>query len=140
MGRVDAVFEKWEADFGRTYVLGDDPEKKALVAVLEPIWQRVKARFDERPDMSGEELYKIAQEETAKEGYDWGAPIAGHIVGNFPHERIPRDKISLYIADGNAGTMAAAGKDGHKRHWILEIHARDKQGRYQGFYQQLLTL
>ncbi|BEI84640.1 hypothetical protein CcaverHIS002_0500410 [Cutaneotrichosporon cavernicola] len=134
------VFEKWEADFGRTYVLGDDPEKKAMVAALEPIWQRIKARFDARPDMSGEELYKIAQEETAKDGYDWGAPIAGHIVGHFPHERIPRDKISLYIADGNGSTMASTGKNGHKRHWILEIHARDKQGRYQGFFEQLLTL
>ncbi|CAK9779435.1 Creatinase/aminopeptidase [Cutaneotrichosporon oleaginosum] len=134
------VFEQWEADFGRTYVLGDDPEKRALVDALEPLWQRVKARYTAQPDMSGEELYRIAQEETERAGYDWGAPIAGHIVGQFPHERIPRDKIALYIAEGNGDTMAKAGKNGHRRHWILEIHARDKLGRYQGFFEQLLTV
>lgn len=134
------VFEKWEADFGRTYVLGDDPEKKALTDALEPIWIKVKARFDERPTMTGEELYAIAKAEVEAAGYDFGAPIAGHIVGCFPHERIPQDKLTLYIAEGSDGSMDVVGKNGHKRHWILEIHARDKKGRYQGFYEQLLTL
>lgn len=134
------VFEKWEADFGRTYVLGDDPEKCRLRDVLEPVWKRVKARYDARPDMTGEELFGIAKAEVEAEGYDWGAPIAGHIVGCFPHERIPRDKLTLYIAEGSDKSMDVVGKNGHKRHWILEIHARDKQGRYQGFYEQLLTL
>lgn len=107
---------------------------------MEPIWHKVKARFDERPDMTGEELYAISKEETEAAGFDFGAPIAGHVVGMFPHERIPRDKITLYIAEGNTGSLDVVGKNGHKRHWILEIHARDKQGRFQGFYEQLLTL
>jgi len=134
------VFEKWEADFGRTYVLGNDPEKIKLRDILEPVWKRVKAIYDERPDMSGEELFAISKAEVEKEGFLWGAPIAGHIVGNFPHERIPRDKISLYITEGNGSTMVSTGKNGHRRHWILEIHARHPSGRFQGFYEQLLTL
>ncbi|RMZ85695.1 hypothetical protein DV736_g6554, partial [Chaetothyriales sp. CBS 134916] len=66
------VFEEWEADFGRTYVLGDDPVKKKLQADLLPTWTTVKALYDKNPDMTGEELYAIACEETRKAGWEFG--------------------------------------------------------------------
>ncbi|KAL1407995.1 hypothetical protein Q8F55_004792 [Vanrija albida] len=134
------VFEAWEADFGRTYVLGEDAEKLALRDALEPIWRDVKAQYDARPTMTGDELYAIAVKAANEAGYDFGAPIAGHIVGSFPHERIPKDKLTLYIAEGNHNSMVTTGKGGYDRHWILEIHLRDKKGRFQGFYEQLLTV
>lgn len=134
------VFEAWEADFGRTYVLGDDPAKVKLRDALEPIWKTVKARFDARPDMTGEELYDIAVGEANAAGFEFGAPIAGHVVGSFPHERIPHDRITLYIAKGSNKSMDTVGKNGHKRHWILEIHLRDPEANVQGFYEQLLTV
>ncbi|WOO78121.1 Xaa-Pro dipeptidase [Vanrija pseudolonga] len=134
------VFEAWEADFGRTYVVGNDPEKIALRDALEPIWVDVKAQYDKQPGMSGEQLYAIAVKAAQEKGYDFGAPLAGHIVGSFPHERIPKDKITLYISEGNSGSMISVGKGGYNRHWILEIHLRDKKGRYQGFYEQLLSV
>ncbi|KAG5998807.1 hypothetical protein E4U52_004799 [Claviceps spartinae] len=133
------VFEAWEADFGRTFVLGSDAGKLKLRDALEPMWHKVKAEYDSNPDMSGEELYDIAVKAAEAEGWVFGAPIAGHIVGSFPHERIPRDKIALYITKGNDKTMNCVGGDGLKRHWILEIHLRDPQGRYGGFFEQLLT-
>ena len=34
------VFEEWEADFGRTYVLGEDPAKHRLVADLADAFNR----------------------------------------------------------------------------------------------------
>lgn len=135
------VFEKWEADFGRTYVFGDDPNKIKIRDSLEPIWNKVKSKYEERPDMTGEELYAIAQKEVESHDENWvfGAEIAGHIVGDFPHERIPKDKITLYITPGCNLSMDCTGKNGHKRHWILEIHIRDKKNQFQGFYEQLLT-
>ncbi|KAG5926472.1 hypothetical protein E4U42_003271 [Claviceps africana] len=133
------VLEAWEADFGRTFVLGDDAAKLRLRDALEPMWIRVKAAYDGNPDMSGEELYDIAVKAAEAEGWGFGAPIAGHIVGSFPHERIPRDKIALYITRGNGETMNCTDRDGLKRHWILEIHLRDPQGRFGGFFEQLLT-
>ncbi|CVK99225.1 hypothetical protein FPRO06_03355 [Fusarium proliferatum] len=133
------VFEEWEADFGRTFVLGNDPNKIKLRDALEPIWIDVKARYCENPDMTGEQLYNIAKEAAEKEGFEFGAPIAGHIVGSFPHERIPKDKITLYIAQGNSNSMNTVGKDGNKRHWILEIHLHNKELGFGGFYEQLLT-
>lgn len=54
------VFEAWEADLGRTFVLGDAPSKKQLRNTLEPVWNAVKSRFRDDPDMTGEELYDIA--------------------------------------------------------------------------------
>ncbi len=44
------VFQAWEADFGRTYVLGDDPAKLRLRDDLEPVFRRAKAQF---PHASG---------------------------------------------------------------------------------------
>lgn len=91
------VFEAWEADFGRTFVLGDDPVKKKINDSLEPVWNAAKSRFSENPDMTGEELYDIACDLAQQAGWEFGGQIAGHLVGSFPHERIPNDKISLYI-------------------------------------------
>jgi hypothetical protein len=39
------VFAEWEADFGRTFVLGQDPGKLKLCASLEPVWCQVKDHF-----------------------------------------------------------------------------------------------
>ena len=133
------VFQEWEADFGRTYVMGNDPEKKKIVAALEPIWNEVHDKFKENPSMTGGELFEIANDAATREGWKWGAFLAGHTVGDFPHERIPRDKISLYIVKENDISMSTVDKKGFKRHWILEIHLRDPAERYQAFYEQLLT-
>jgi Xaa-Pro aminopeptidase len=134
------VFEEWEADFGRTFVLGDDPIKKKLRDALEPTWNAVKLRFQENSDMTGEELYNIACDLSQQAGWEFGGRIAGHLVGSFPHERIPRDKISLYIVGGNKESMSRLNDKGQKRHWILEIHLVDRARQIGGFYEQLLTV
>lgn len=134
------VFEAWEADFGRTYVLGDDPHKRRLRDALEPIWKTVKERYHKNPDMTGEQLYDIACEVAKQDGWEFGAHLAGHIIGSFPHERIPKDKTALYITKGNQESMTVPGSDGHKRHWILEIHLHDPVHQFNGFFEQLLTV
>ena len=134
------VFEAWEADFGRTFVLGDDPLKKKCRDSLEPVWYEVKSRFDKNPEMTGEELYGIACEEAKKAGFEFGGAHSGHLVGNFPHERIPNDKITLYFTKGNTNVMRSVDDKGHKRHWILEIHLVDRERQIGGFFEQLLTV
>ena len=133
------VFERWEADFGRTYVLGNDPAKIKLRDALEPIWKKVKGLYDENPTMTGEELYLLAKKTTIEEGWEWGSHLAGHTVGDFPHERIPDDKISFYITAGNHQSLDSIDKNGNKRHWILEIYLQDSTREYMGFFEQLLT-
>ena len=134
------VFEAWEADFGRTFVLGDDQYKKQLRDTLEPVWNTVKSRFLQNPGMTGEELYDIACDEAQQAGWEFGGQIAGHLVGSFPHERIPNDKISLYITKGNKESMSCLNADGQRRHWILEIHLVDRNRQIGGFMEQLLTV
>ncbi|KAH8165480.1 hypothetical protein CIB48_g2783 [Xylaria polymorpha] len=134
------VFEAWEADFGRTYVLGDDPLKKKLRDDLEPVWKDVKSQFDKNPDMTGDQLYAIARRTAEREGWEYGGEIAGHLIGSFPHERIPNDKKTLYIIEGNQERMRSLGKDGRQRHWILEIHLVNREKQIGGFFEQLLTV
>ncbi|OAR01448.1 hypothetical protein LLEC1_07507 [Akanthomyces lecanii] len=134
------VFEAWEADFGRTYVLGGDARKMRVRDALEPMWHDIRARYRARPGMTGAELYAIAKSTGEAAGWTWGASIAGHIVGAFPHERIPQDQWPLYIAEENTTSMQTVGKDGYMRQWILEIYLHDKEGQFGGFFEQLLTV
>ncbi|KAM6508297.1 hypothetical protein FALCPG4_018171 [Fusarium falciforme] len=134
------VVESWEADFGRTYVHGNDPHKIRIRDALEPIWNKVRGLFLEDPDMTGEELHDIAVRAAEEDGWSFGADLAGHLIGSFPHERIPRDKTTLDILKGSSVPMGTLGKDGEKRHWILEIHLRDLKRGLAGFYEQLLTV
>lgn len=134
------VFEAWEADFGRTFVLGNDPIKKKLHDSLEPVWNQVKSRYLENPDMTGGELYDIACELARQAGWEFGGSIAGHLVGSFPHERVPNDRITLYITKGNNQSMGLPSADGKKRHWILEIHLVDRDRQIGAFSEQLLTV
>jgi Xaa-Pro aminopeptidase len=133
------VFAAWEADFGRTYVLGDDPAKLRLRDDLEPIFNAGKAYFETHPDVTGAELYAVATELANRNGWEFGGPIAGHLVGEFPHERAPGPKAASCIAPDNHEPIRSLDSNGRERHWILEIHLVDRARGIGGFYEQLLT-
>ncbi|RDW62561.1 creatinase [Coleophoma crateriformis] len=134
------IFEAWEADFGRTFVLGEDPTKLRLRDSLEPVFLAAKTHYLANPDMTGEALYELACSLAERAGWEFGGQIAGHLVGSFPHERIPNDRITLYITHGNDQPMSRHNALGQKRHWILEIHLVDRARQIGGFYEQLLTI
>lgn len=77
------MFEAWEANFGHTYFLGDDPHKIILRDSLQPIWEIVKAKYNENPDITSEEHYDISFAIAKEYGFDFGAEIGGHILGLF---------------------------------------------------------
>src|ERR1700735_3164385 len=91
------VFEEWEADFGRTFVLGSDPVKLKLREDIAKAFADGKKYFDDHPEITAAELFKFAQILAAQYGWEFGGAIAGHLLGQFPHEKIPGDKISLYV-------------------------------------------
>ena len=134
------VFEAWEADFGRSYVLGNDPTKLKLRDDLEPIFHAVKALYHADPHMTGDALYTLACERARQAGWEFGSSIAGHLIGAFPHERIEGDKIRFYITRGNHHPLNILDEAGRQRHWILEIHLVDRAQQIGGFYEQLLTI
>jgi Xaa-Pro aminopeptidase len=134
------VFEDWEADFGRTYVLGDDPAKHRLVHDLESIFRATKAHFLAHPRITGAELYEDAASRAKQAGWDFGGEIAGHLVGEFPHERIPGHRVWQNIMPGNTVPLEGLDTQGRRRHWILEIHLIDRARDIGGFYEELLTI
>jgi len=134
------VFEAWEADFGRTYVLGDDPLKHKLCRDIESAFAQGKKHFEETPDITAKDLYRYAQSLAQQNGWEYGGPIAGHLIGHFPHERIPGDKVTLYVHPDNPNRMRDLDANGEERHWILEIHFVDRARKFGGFYEELLTI
>lgn len=134
------VFEAWEADFGRTFVLGGDPVKLKLRDDTAAAFAEGKAFFHSQPGISGAELFHHAVGLAERRGWEFGGVIAGHLIGQFPHERIPNDKVTLYVHPANGNPMRARDAEGRPRHWILEIHFVDRARRIGGFYEELLTL
>ncbi len=133
------VFEQWEADVGRSYVVGGDPDKHRLVADLPAQFDKVKARFDADPDITGAELYAFACDSAAAAGWRFGGVIAGHVVGEFPHAHLPGDKDFYRINPENTTRLRDPDPLGQERFWILEIHLVDPEGRYGGFYERLMS-
>jgi Xaa-Pro dipeptidase len=134
------VFEAWEADFGRTFVLGCDPLKLKLRDDIAKAFAQGKQYFHSHPEIKADELYRYAQTMARDYGWEYGGPIAGHLIGQFPHERIPNDKISLYVHPDNPMKMRGEDAEGRQRHWILEIHFIDRAKKIGGFYEELLTI
>jgi hypothetical protein len=73
-------------------------------------------------------------------GWTFGGEIAGHLVGEFPHEKISGDDIESYIAPGSDQPMRRPDKAGQVCHWILEVHLTDTARAFGGFYEELLDL
>lgn len=134
------IFEEWEADLGRTFVLGDDPVKHALSDALPVVWESGRAFFERHPDITGEQLYAHMTELAADAGWRFGGDIAGHLVGQFPHEKIAGDDIESYIAPGCDQPMRRLDRSGRICHWILEVHLTDLDRQIGGFHEELLDL
>lgn len=131
------VFEDWEADLGRTYVLGNHPGRP-LVEALPVVFERVQAHYHASPDITGAELYAFAEKASGEAGWRFGGAIAGHLVSEFAHAYIPGDKNLNRIQPGNDKRMRDPDEAGQERHWILEIHLVEPDGAYGGFYERLL--
>ena len=134
------VFEDWEADFGRTYVVGNDPQKRKLCRDIEEAFAKGKRYFQEHTEITAAELYAYAQQLAKQAGWEYGGTIAGHLIGIFPHEKIAGDRITLYVHPQNHNRMRTPDASGRQRHWILEIHFVDRAQQIGGFYEELLTI
>ncbi len=134
------VFEEWEADYGRTYVTGNDPHKLKLQQDVAAAWQEGKAYFDQNYDtLTGSSFYHFTRELAVKYGWEYGNIHCGHLVGNFPHEELLGDELEHYLHPDNHQLLSAPDKNGNKRYWIYEIHFIDRQKKIGGFFEQLVS-
>lgn len=134
------IFEQWEADFGRTFVLGEDPDKLAIRDALPQVWRAGRAFFNAHPLITGAELFDHVVGLSRAAGFEFGAPIAGHLVGEFPHKKISGDDAEYYVAPGSDRPMRRADRSGNACHWILEVHLVNRTCGAGGFYEELLDL
>lgn len=134
------VFEEWEADYGRTYVTGNDPHKLKLQQDVAAAWQEGKTYFDQNYDtLTGSGFYNFTAELAVKYGWEYGNIHCGHLVGNFPHEELLGDELEHYLHPDNHQLLSAPDKNGNKRHWIYEIHFINRQKNIGGFFEQLVS-
>ncbi len=134
------VFEEWEADFGRTYAVGNDPIKHRLVEDIGKAFQDGKRLFMDTPNLTAGDLYDHVVGLATRAGWEFGAPTAGHLIGEFPHERAPSDPKRFSIRHGNEVSLREPDANGDPRHWILEIHFIDRERKIGGFFEELLTV
>jgi Xaa-Pro dipeptidase len=134
------LFEEWEADFGRTYVIGQDPLKHKLVADIGAAFARGKQRYREDPQLTAGGLYDFVCELAKEAGWEFAAPTAGHLIGHFPHETAPGVPKRFSIRHGNPINLRELDANGAPRHWILEIHFTDQARTFGGFCEELLTI
>lgn len=133
------ILEEWEADFGRTYVIGTDPHKHQLKKDIETAWHEAKAWFHQQTKLTGAEYWQYIIDLAKQYGYEYGGQLGGHLIGHFPHERLDPKDYGLYVHPENGNDMFLPDANGNKREWILEIHFVDRQRKIGGFFEQLLT-
>ncbi len=134
------VFEGWEADLGRTYVLGNDPLKQKIKKDTEDAWYEGNAWYFKQNKLTGAEFFNYTTGLAKRYGYEFGNAISGHIIGKYPHEQPddPND-LCLDVHPENHNDILQSDKEGNKRHWMLELHFVDRKNNIGAFFEQLLT-
>ncbi|HEY0031033.1 MAG TPA: M24 family metallopeptidase [Bacteroidia bacterium] len=134
------VFEEWEADFGRTYVSGNDLKMLQLKQDVKLAWEEGKAFYTKnRKELTGADFYSYTRKLAAQYNWEYGNAHCGHLIGNFPHEQILGEETINYIHPENNQLMSAPDKNGQERFWIYEIHFVDHRLEIGGFFEQLVS-
>jgi len=133
------IVEGYEADIGRTYVVGNDAKKLKLKKDVEEAWYKIKEWVQQQTTLKASELFQYVVEKAKEYGWEFGGEIAGHIVGKYPHEQ-PADpqSLELDVHPENHNDMFLPDADGNQRHWILELQFVDKENGIGGYFEQLL--
>ncbi|MEO7827571.1 MAG: M24 family metallopeptidase [Allosphingosinicella sp.] len=135
------MFEPWEADIGRTYVIGEDPGRIRLRDSIEAAWFAGRDYFKANRDrVTGADMYELALEAARSNGYGYANWHSGHLIGSFPHEIVQGELKENYLHPGNHLPLSAPDRDGNPRTWIYEIHFVDAERGYGGFFEQWLEL
>jgi len=133
------IVEDYEADIGRTYVLGNDPRKLKLKNDVEAAWYDIQDWYQQKTTLKASELFQYAVAKAEELGWEFAGEIAGHIVGKYPHEQPPDPKsLELDIHPENHNDMFLPDANGNERNWILELQFIDRKNEIGGYFEQLL--
>ena len=120
------VFQGHESDYGRTFILGKNPQHEALKNYSEQLFKTIKNAWTEE-HLSGVDLYKLAVSEAAKNNYVFNLRDGtGHRIGDFPHHIHFR------------GDLADIDFKPTSNRWILEIQIQDPKINRGAFFEDIL--
>ena len=133
------IVKGYEADIGRTYVLGKDPRKLKLKNDVETAWYEIQTWYKQQKTLQASALFHYAARKAEEYGWEFGGAIAGHIVDKYPHEQ-PADpqSLELDIHPENPNDIFLPDEDGFKRYWILELQFVDRENEIGSYFEQLL--
>ncbi len=133
------IVDGYEADLGRTYIIGNNLKKIKIKADVEKAWYEAQHWYSRQTFLKASDLFQYSVEKATEYGYTFGGAIAGHIVGKFPHEQ-PADtqSLELDVHPQNQNDMFLLDAEGNKRYWILELLFIDKKNGIGGYFEQLL--
>jgi len=135
------VFEDFEADIGRTFVIGNNERKIKLKNDVEEAFYIGKEFFNKNyQTLTGADFYNYTNELAHKFGWDYGNEHCGHLVGKFPHEKIVGEERINYLHPDNNELLSKLDKNGNQRFWIYEIHFIDKENQIGGFFEQIVMI
>ncbi|GAB4146071.1 MAG: M24 family metallopeptidase [Bacteroidia bacterium] len=133
------ILEDWEADIGKTYVIGNDIKKHQLKRDTEEAWNIGRDFYLQHKDhITGAEFYAFTQELAKKFGWTYGNEHCGHLIGKFPHEKISGEIVTNYIHPDNHEKMSKTDRNGQTRYWIYEIHFTDPERKIGGFFEKMM--
>lgn len=95
------VLEKWEADIGKTFVLGNDKTKLKLRDDTLRCWKEGQAFILKNSGATGAEVYQFTKNLAAKYGWEFGGEHCGHLIGIFPHEKLQGEIKRNYLHPEN---------------------------------------
>lgn len=131
------IFEAFEADVGRTYVIGNDPDHLKLKNDVEQAWMQARDFYFSKNEITAAELFHYCVDLANLKGWRFGGEIAGHLVGKFPHEKLSGVPKDSYIHPENQLKLHESLDGLEETNWIIEIHFVDKEKRIGGFFEQL---
>lgn len=133
------IVEGYEADLGRTYVIGKDPIKLKLKNDVEKAWYEIQAWYQMQTSLKASDMFQYVVGKAGEYGWIFTGEIAGHIVGKFPHEQpVDPKSFELDIHPSNHNDMFLLDANGNKRHWILELQFVNMEKEIGGYFEQLL--
>lgn len=123
---IGPVWNGYEADAGKTFVIGTDPLKLQAARDVEEIFARTRDYW-KTAGATGIGLYAYAEELARQKGWILGREMmSGHRLSDFSH--------SVYFK-GKLGDVDFAPSSDT---WVLEIHLIHPDRKFGAFYEDLL--
>ena len=120
------VFDGHEGDVGDTFSVGDAPQRQACAEAARTLFHEVADAWRGR-GLSGQALYRFAEERAAAMGWRFNQATKGHRVSDFPH------------AIHKGGDLADLDAAPSRNLWILEIQIAHPGEPFGAFYEDLLS-